>query len=77
VVVRVVTECQKAKGERRTRGSSKRNLYSIPDGKGENDCRMLAKGGKEEESRRSVRSMEGRIQICGLKDDGRIGAILS
>jgi len=49
----------------------------IPDGKGENDCRMLAKGGREEDSRRSVRSGEGWMQICGLKDDGRTGAILS
>jgi hypothetical protein len=38
---------------------------------------MLAKGGSEDDSRRSVRSGEGRMQICGLKDDGRTGAILS
>ena len=37
---------------------------------------MLAKGGSEEDSRRSVRSGEGRMQICGLRDDGRTGTIL-
>jgi hypothetical protein len=38
---------------------------------------MLAKDGSEEDSRRSVRSGEGRMQICGLRDDGRTGTILS
>lgn len=36
---------------------------------------MLASGGSEEESKRSVRSGEGEMQICGLKDDGSTGAI--
>jgi len=36
---------------------------------------MAASGGSEDDSNRSVRSGEGKTQICGLNDDGSTGTI--
>ena len=45
----------------------------IPDGKGENDCNMFSRGGRDEDCNNSVKSGEGRIQMWGLRDEGRNG----
>lgn len=37
---------------------------------------MLGRQGNPDASRSSVRSGEGRIQMCGLKDDGSTGAMM-
>lgn len=48
-----------------------------PCGRGENDCKIRGNDGNDEFSRSSFRSGEVKIHICGLREDGIVGAMQS
>ena len=71
VVVRVFTVQNSCKR------SWERKRSGIPDGKGEKDCNMFSRGGRDDDCNNSVKSGEGRIHMWGLRDVGRdCGAML-
>jgi len=43
----------------------------LPSGSGEKDCKILGKGGKDEDCNNWSRSGDGRIQMWGLSEEGR------
>jgi hypothetical protein len=47
------------------------NEEKLPSGSGEKDCKILGKGGKDEDCSNWSRSGDGRIQMWGLSEEGR------
>lgn len=43
----------------------------LPSGSGEKDCKILGKGGKDEDCSNWSRSGDGRIHMWGLSEEGR------
>lgn len=59
----------------RSRAFNPLTLNDMPLGRGENDWKTSGNGGNDDEARSSDRSGDDKMQICGLREYGRIGAI--
>jgi hypothetical protein len=50
-------------------------VRTVPWGRGENDCRICGRGGNEAFFKTASRSGDDIMAMCGLSDDGSVGAI--